>query len=80
MKIVQTHGSTTRLSNLHIFGCTVYILDAWLQSVGGGGPTKFYPRACLGIYLGQSTSHAGSNALVMNPRSGFVSPQFLFFK
>eukprot|EP00804_Cyclotella_cryptica_P006358 CCRYP_010171-RA/>CCRYP_010171-RA protein AED:0.34 eAED:0.25 QI:0/0/0/1/0/0/2/0/539 len=34
------------------------------------------PRAQLGIYLGHSPAHAGSVALVMNPKTGLVSPQF----
>ena len=54
----------------------VYILDTRLQCVGGGGPPKWDPRAHLGIYLGNSPSHAGSVALVMNPKTGLVSPQF----
>ena len=59
-----------------MFGCPVYILDERLQSVGGEGPPKWDPRACLGIYLGHSPSHAGSVALVMNPKTCLVSPQF----
>ena len=49
-------------------------MDARLQSVGGGGPPKWDPQACLGVYLGHSPSHAGSVALVMNPKTGLVYP------
>ena len=76
MKFSNMIGSSTRLSNFHTFGCPVYILDARLQSVGGGGPPKWDPRARLGIYLGHSPSHAGSVALVMNPKTGLVYLQF----
>ena len=76
MKFSDTIGSTTRLSNFRTFGCSVYILDARLQSVGGGGPTKWDPRYRLGIYLGHSPSHAGIIALVMNTKYGLVSPKF----
>ena len=76
MKFSNTTGSSTRLSHFHTFGCPVYILDARLQSVGGGGPPKWDPRARLGIYLGHLPLHAGSVALVMNPKTGLVSPQF----
>ena len=76
MLISDTIESTTRLSNFHTFGCPVYILDARLQSVGGVGPPRCDPRAYLGICLGHYTSHAGSVELVMNPKSGLVSPQF----
>ena len=40
VKFSDTIGSTTRLSNFHTFGCSVYILDAHLQSVCGEGPPK----------------------------------------
>ena len=77
MKFLKTIGSSTRLSHFHMFGCPVYILDARLQSVGGGGPPKWDPRSCLGIYIGHSPSHARSVALVMNTKTGLVSPQFI---
>ena len=76
MKFSDTIGLTTRLSNFHTFGCTVYILDARQQRVGGGGPTKWDPRYHLRIYLGHYPSRAGSVVLVMNPKCGLVSPQF----
>ena len=76
MKILDKIGTTNGLSNFHTFGCPVYILDDSLQSVGGGGPPKWDPRAFLGIYLGRYPSHAGSIALVVNTKSGLVSPQF----
>ena len=58
------------------FGCPVYILDARLQDAGGPGAPKWEPRARLGIYVGHSPLHAGSVALVLNPKTGLVSPQF----
>ena len=50
-------------------------MDSRLQSGVGGAP-KWEPRSRLGIYVGHSPSHAGSVALVLNPRTGHVSPQF----
>ena len=76
MKFSKTIGLSKILSHFHTFGCPVYILDARLQSVGGGGPPKWDPRARLGIYLGNPPSHTGSVALVMSPKTGLVSPQF----
>ena len=64
------------MSNFHTFGCPVYILDARLQSVGGGGPPKWDPRARLWVYLVHYPSHTGSVALFMNPKTGLVSLQF----
>ena len=76
MSFSNTIGSSTRLRHFHTFGCPVYILDAILQSVGCGVSPKWDPRARLGIYLGHSPSHAVSVALVMNPKTSLVSPQF----
>ena len=76
MKFSHTIGLSTRLSHFHTFGCPVYILDAQIQSIGGGVTPKWDPHACLGIYLGHSPSHAGSVALVINTKTGLVSLQF----
>jgi len=59
----------------HVFGSPCFVLDARLQS-GPAGVPKWEPRSRLGIYVGHSPSHAGSVALVLNPRTGHVSPQF----
>jgi hypothetical protein len=62
-------------SMYHSFGSPCFVLDSRLQSGVGGAP-KWEPRSCLGIYVGHSPCHAGSVALVLNPRTGHVSPQF----
>jgi hypothetical protein len=59
----------------HTFGLPRFVLDSCLQSGVGGAP-KWEPRYCLGMYVDHSPSHAGSVALVLNPRTGHVSPQF----
>ena len=56
--------------------CPVYVLDARSQSTGGPGPPKWEPRSRIGVYLGHSPFHAGSVALVFNPKTGWVSPQY----
>ena len=63
-----------KLRHFHAFGCPTYVLDNALQS--GQGVPKWKQHACLGIYLGPSPSHARMVALVLNPRTGHVSPQF----
>ena len=50
--------------------CPVYVLDACAQSAGGPGHPKWEPRSRIGVYLGHSPFHAGSVALVFNPRTG----------
>lgn len=64
------------IKSFHTLFCPVYVLDHRLQSAGGAGPPKWEPRSRIGVYLGHSPFHAGSVALVFNPRTGHVSPQY----
>jgi hypothetical protein len=59
----------------HTFGSPYFVLESHYQ-LGVGGAPKWEPRSHLGIYVGHSPSHAGLVALVLNPRTGHVSPQF----
>ena len=71
----STSSNVTIISNFHPFGCPVFVLESKLQSSIQGIP-KWDPRSRLGIYLGHSPLHAGSVALVLNPSTGHVSPQY----
>ena len=73
---VPLQKNHVRVSNYHTLFCPVYVLDSRLQSAGGAGPPKWQPRSRIGVYLGHSPFHAGNVALVWNPRTGRVSPQF----
>ena len=64
------------VKTFHTLFCPVYVLDARAQSAGGPGTPKWEPRSRIGVYLGHSPFHAGSVALVFNPRTGRVSPQY----
>ena len=57
------------------FGCPVFTLDSELQS-GKGIKHKWKERSKIGVYLGRSPHHARSVALVLNLKTGHVSPQF----
>ena len=63
-----------KLTTFHPFGCPVYALSSELAA--GQGLPKWNKRARIGIYLGQSPKHARSVALVLNIKTGLVSPQF----
>ena len=63
-----------KLSHFHTFGCPVYVLENSLQSGKSAG--KWNPRSRVGIYLGPSPRHARSVSLVLNPKTGLVSPQW----
>ena len=64
------------VKSYHTLFCPTYVLDARLQSSGGAGQPKWDPRSRIGVYMGHSTFHAGNAALVWNPTTGRVSPQY----
>ena len=61
--------------DFHTWGCPVFILAEENQS-GLTGTPKWEPRARAGVYLGHSPTHAGNVALVLNLKTGHVSPQY----
>ena len=75
MRFSNTKAVNVQLKHYHTFGCPVYILDSRLQ-INPKGVPKWEPQSSLGIYVGHSPAHAGSVALVLNPRTGLVSPQY----
>jgi hypothetical protein len=64
------------VKTFHTLFCLVYVLDSRLQSAGGPGPPKWEPRSRIRVYLRHSPFHAGSVALVFNPKTGRVLPQY----
>ena len=63
-----------RLRNKHTLFCPVFALNNSLQQ--GRKIEKWSPRARLGINLGASPRHARNVSLVLNLKTGLVSPQF----
>ena len=63
------------LSIFHPWGCPIFVLDYRGTSTIGKIP-KWEPRCRVGIYLGHSPCHAGNVALVLNPRTLHISPQY----
>ena len=59
----------------HTFGCPCFVLYVRLQSGIRTFP-KQEPRPRLKIYVGHSPEHAGTVALILNPRTGHASPKF----
>ena len=59
---------------LHPFGCPVFVLHEALQ--GGNSIPKWDERSRVGVFLGHSAQHAQNVSLILNPRTGYVSPQF----
>eukprot|EP00978_Attheya_sp_CCMP212_P008541 scaffold20015_cov47-Attheya_sp.AAC.1 len=58
----------------HTFGCPVFALNNKLQ--GGKYLSCWTSHARVGIYLGMLPQHTRSVALVLNVKTGLVSPQF----
>ena len=61
------------VSNRHPWGCPIFVLTKEAQ---GSKSPKWEPRSRMGIYLGNSPTHAGSVAMVLNPKTLHVSPQY----
>jgi hypothetical protein len=68
---VAVHDNIT---NNHVFGCPVYVLQRPLQT--GFKIPKWNPRATMGIYLVRSPIHVSSLGLVLSLKTGLVSPSF----
>ena len=70
-------GTTTDiyLKNSHTWGFPVCFLDAILK-VNIYGISNWEPRSRAVVYLGHSPFHAGLVSLILNPETGYVSPQF----
>ena len=64
------------VKSYHTLFCPTYVLDARLQSSGGADPPKWEPRSRIVVYLVHSPFHSGNLALVCNPTTGRVSPQY----
>ena len=59
----------------HTFGCPAFVLDAPLQGSLGGKP-KWSERSRIGVFLGHSSQHSSTVAMILNPKTGHVSCQF----
>ena len=73
-EIFTGRKSRNRLEDFHTFGCPVFVLEAALQQ--GQKIAKWTPRSRMAVYLGHSPNHASTVPLVLNIRSGLVSPQY----
>jgi hypothetical protein len=63
-----------QLKTYHPFGCPTYVLHDTLAN--GKYHPKWSDRTRVGVYLGHSSQHASTVALVLNVNTGHVSPVF----
>ena len=59
---------------MHVWGCPCYVLDPKLQD--GHKLPKWKPWSHRGMFVGFSPRHSSLVPLVLNPRTGKISPQF----
>ena len=62
------------LQRQHVWGCPVYVLDPRLQD--GKKIPKWDPRVRRGQFLGFSSQHSSTIGLILNHRTGSVTPQY----
>ena len=55
-----------------MFGCPVFVLDSDISD--GKKIPKWHPRARLGMFLGFSPEHSSLVPLVLNIRTGKITP------
>ena len=60
--------------DMHVWGCPCYVLDPQLQR--GHKLPKWKPRSRRGMFVGFSPRHSSLAPLVLNSRTGKISPQF----
>ena len=70
----SNRSSHEELRRAHVFGCPVYVLDPKLAD--GDKVPKWNHRARMGMFLGFSHEHSSLVPLVLNLRTGHISPQY----
>lgn len=62
------------ITDFRIFGCPAYVLHKDLQD--DKKVNKWQSRSWRGVYIGNSSCHAGSIPLIYNPHTTHISPQY----
>jgi hypothetical protein len=70
----QKFNNYNHLRRAHVWGAPMYVLDPKLQD--GHKLPKFNPRSRQGKFVGFSPHHSSNVALVLNRRTGSISPQY----
>jgi hypothetical protein len=74
-ELFTDEASSIHPNDFRVFGCPVFVLVKELQD-GKSIPKFSRARSYMGVYVGQSKNHASNVALVYNPRTQLVSPQY----
>jgi hypothetical protein len=73
--LTNTHTVVANPKHWHHFGAPMYVLARPLQAAENI-IHKWKGRSTIGLYLGRSPQHARKVALVLNLKTGHVSPQY----
>ena len=70
----RTRWPQSKLQDLHVWGCPVYVLHKRIAD--GQKLPRWTPRTERYVYVGTSTRHASTVPLVLNLRTGAITPQY----
>ena len=73
-KFSRQRWPQSKFHDIHVFGCPTYVLSKRIAD--GKTQPKFQPRSERHVYLGFSKFHASTVPLVLNPRTGSITPQY----
>ena len=63
-----------KFHDLHVWGCPVFVLDKAMTD--GQKLPHWKPRSTRCIHMGLSSQHASTVPIVLNPSTGYITPQF----
>ena len=63
-----------KFHDLHVWGCPVYVLDKTIAD--GRKLPRWKPRSVRCVNMGLSSKHASTVPIVLNPSTGYITPQF----
>ena len=63
-----------KLKSLHMWGAPIYVLGSVLQA--GKKLPRWQPRSRRGMFVGFSPVHSSDVPLILNLRTGHISPQY----
>jgi hypothetical protein len=70
----KTRYEQRKLNNLHVWGCPVYVLDRMISD--RKKLPRWTPRSTRTINMGFSPKQAITVPIVLNPQTGYITPQF----
>ena len=70
----KTRFPMQKLLSLHVWGCPVYVLEKNLAD--GKSIGRWKAKSQRMIYMGYSDKHSSDVPLVLNPRTGSITPQW----